>query len=489
MTRSIAVGVYVCLLVPLVVADQKRPAQSLRDWAMRNQARQAYGIYIKDRKIGWFVDEATIGKHEGKEVVLHTQEGLMSTSFDGEKSTWSQKITMAFDLEGHGDVVFIDECTKEDSQETVRQARRRGKELVVSTTTNGRKSERRVGLPKETLKESQRLESWLLAGPKPGDVFESWDTMLEENDINVKATYTFQGKKSILWGGVPTDVFLVRTRTQGADFDAEIKANGVAIKGKIGGLFEVRAEKEALAKKLDTEPVDLLAVSAIHVDKRLGGPKKVEALTLEVNGLGDFKLPTSHRQRLELQKDGGVLLHLKHDFRIDKPQPLTAEQRAKYLQATPTLETEDDKIRSLAKEITGVEKDPVKAATLLHQWVHDHLRQTMAANAATARAVLDNRAGDCTEHALLFTALARAVNIPAREVGGLAYLNTDKPLFGWHAWAEIHDGSQWVSIDPTWNEVYIDATHIKFSEGAEDWAWVNTFGRVKLKVVSFERKE
>src|SRR5262245_30538642 len=132
MARLIATGWALLFVVAFGTAEQKA-AVSLRDWAVKNQARQAYGIYIKDRKIGWFPDEATMGKHDGKEVALHTQEGVMSTSFDGEKSTWSQKTTMAFELEGKGDIVFIEQRTKEDSQETVRQARPRGQELVITT--------------------------------------------------------------------------------------------------------------------------------------------------------------------------------------------------------------------------------------------------------------------------------------------------------------------------------------------------------------------
>ena len=49
----------------------------------------------------------------------------------------------------------------------------------------------------------------------------------------------------------------------------------------------------------------------------------------------------------------------------------------------------------------------------------------------------------------------------SREVGGVAYVNVrGRPLFGWHAWAEIHDGTQWVTVDPTWDQLNVDATHI-----------------------------
>src|SRR5262249_57226823 len=108
--------------------------------------------------------------------------------------------------------------------------------------------------------------------------------------------------------------------------------------------------------------------------------------------------------------------------------------------------------------------------------VYRSLNKSYSSNADPARAVLDRKAGDCTEHPLLMVALARAAGLPAREVGGVAFVRAHKPLFGWHAWAEVHDGKQWVSVDPTWDQVYVDGTHIKMSEGSDDMAWANVAG-------------
>jgi len=59
--------------------------------------------------------------------------------------------------------------------------------------------------------------------------------------------------------------------------------------------------------------------------------------------------------------------------------------------------------------------------------------------------------------------------------------------FNWHAWAEIHDGRQWISMDPTWNEVHVDATHLVLSVGPEDFAWLNVLGKMKIRVVRWSR--
>lgn len=68
----------------------------------------------------------------------------------------------------------------------------------------------------------------------------------------------------------------------------------------------------------------------------------------------------------------------------------------------------------------------------------------------TASRAARNKAGDCTEHAVLLAAVARALGHPARVVLGYAVLTdaNNGYAFG-HAWTEVHDGSRWQRIDAT----------------------------------------
>jgi transglutaminase-like putative cysteine protease len=75
-------------------------------------------------------------------------------------------------------------------------------------------------------------------------------------------------------------------------------------------------------------------------------------------------------------------------------------------------------------------------------------------------ALLEHPVGDCTEFADLFTTLARALEIPARTVFGMAYANDGEPAFAFHAWNEVLVDGNWQAVDPTWNQVRVDATHI-----------------------------
>ena len=233
----------------------------------------------------------------------------------------------------------------------------------------------------------------------------------------------------------------------------------------------------------------MMEASSIKVDQDLGDPEKIASLTLRISGASNFPLANSHRQRVRSRFWRTVTLELSPDRRTDRPMPLTPADRKKHLKATPTIQSDHEALRARARQIVEEEQDVLQKATRLSKWAYANVRQTMASNTSSALDVLNNRAGDCTEVTLLFIALARAVGIPAREVGGVMYANEGQPLFGWHAWAEIHDGHQWVSVDPTWNQVYVDATHIKLSEDTNDWGWVNLLGRMRITVVKFAIKK
>jgi len=93
--------------------------------------------------------------------------------------------------------------------------------------------------------------------------------------------------------------------------------------------------------------------------------------------------------------------------------------------------------------------------------VYSNLKKSYNANASTSLRILENKAGDCTEHALLLVALARAVDMPAKRVSGVAYGEQEGENGFWgHAWTEIHDGNRWVTVDPMWNQTLVDATHL-----------------------------
>jgi hypothetical protein len=490
MPRLLCVPVVLWLALAPVHAEEPKAKETLRDYVLKNKGRDAYGLYLLGKKVGWMTSEMKLEKVDNKEVAVSSSTMYIALIRDGKKSVMEHKSVSHYSLDGDGGLVYAEKRAKEDKQETVQTITPRKGGLLLTTVVAGRKTTREVPVPKDNLAMQQKRDRWLESPLKKGATFDDFSTEWNDNDIDVKSLLTFKERKTILWGGVRTEVCVIDAEMQGAHMEMQLRPDGKPLTGKLGGLLEMRLEKEALAKKLDEATPDLLAASMVAIDKDLGDPRSVDKLTLEVTGLEDFKLPESHRQRV-VRDNGKVRIELSRDHRIDKKAALTKERRAQYVKATPRMQTGDEKITSLAKKIVGDENDPVKAANLLKRWVFKNLRKSYNDNADDALSVLANKAGDCTEHTLLFVTLARALDIPAREVGGLAFSPPlkpgDKPTFGWHAWAVIHDGSQWVTVDPTWNELYVDATHIQFSKGSRDLGWISVAGKVKLKVVEYKK--
>jgi hypothetical protein len=486
---SFALALLGLALVPLLAAGAApaRPAQPLKEYARASQGRHAYGLYIQNRKAGWVVSQSKLGKHDGKEVLVKTTEVNLTILVDGVRMVKQEKGTDCYALEGPGVLVFHEKRTWQGKKESLCRVARKDGHMLVTTRQGAHATERRVALGKSTLEDSRRFVAWL-ARAKKGQTFERWDTDWDRDTPEVKEVCTFQEKKAVVRDGKQVAVYALALAAPTMRMSAVVFGNGALLEGELeGGVVSFRLEKEAEARKMEA-PADPLRALAVSVDSYLGKPGfGLEKLTLEVTGLGDFELPQSHRQSSRPGKNGTVLVELQNDYRTPRAAPLASAERTRYTKATPRLQSDHQAIRALARKVAGKEQEPVKVATLLSQWVHRNVRKTYSESPDNALAVLDGMGGACKEHTLLFVALARAAGLPARDVGGLGYcLIGGKPAFGWHAWAEIHDGTQWVSVDPTWNQVYVDVAHIKFSEGREDSRWMSVAGKLKFRVLKEE---
>lgn len=464
------------------LADAAAPGLSHLEWAKSAQGRVAYGMYFRGKKVGWVIEEMKVVQRKGEPVLHSTSQTYMLTLFDGEKSLKEETSATWYSLAEDGQILMAESIRKDDGKEVTRRVERTDKGLRITTKQGGRELVRTVGNPRDTIAHHRQLEGWLRGERKAGDRFVKFSTSWEEEDVNSKQVYLYKERKEILFGGLPTTVHAVTINLDGGKLDAVVFSDTRTLSGTMGGLLSLKLEPEKEAKRMDGKPVDLMPVTSVIIDRDLGRARDIDAVKLEVEGLGDFRIPASHRQIVTPGKNV-MIVELKRDFRVEKPAPLTEKQRDHYTRTTPRLQSDQEQVKNQARAIIGEEKEPEKVARKLEQWVYKTLRKSYSDNAETTLEILDSKAGDCTEHALLFVSLCRAVGIPAREVGGLAYLRGFKPLFGWHAWAEFHDGHQWVTVDPTWHQFRVDGTHLKMSTGDRDLAWTNVIGTLKIKVL------
>jgi transglutaminase-like putative cysteine protease len=154
----------------------------------------------------------------------------------------------------------------------------------------------------------------------------------------------------------------------------------------------------------------------------------------------------------------------------------------------------------VAKEIVGQERNSWRAAKKIAEWVQKEMTPNYEVGFASAKEILKNREGDCSEHTVLTVTLCRAVGIPARAaVGVMSAYN----IFAYHMWSEIYVGrwigldSKWLAVDKKSGQYYTDATHLKFGRSVLD---ENIFkemiqsvsaiiGQLKLEIIDYHQDQ
>jgi len=158
-----------------------------------------------------------------------------------------------------------------------------------------------------------------------------------------------------------------------------------------------------------------------------------------------------------------------------------------HLAADPFVQSDHPKIRLRAAEIVGDEADPWRRALAIHGWVHGRLAKEPVVSIPSALEVLEQERGDCNEHTVLFTALARAAGVPTRIAIGVVW-SDELGGFYYHAWPEVRVGDRWLWLDPTLGQPLADATHLKLLNGGiERWPQLLPYlGQLQVEVLSIE---
>jgi hypothetical protein len=164
------------------------------------------------------------------------------------------------------------------------------------------------------------------------------------------------------------------------------------------------------------------------------------------------------------------------------------------------VQSDDERIIKLAKQAVGDANNAAEAAKRIETFVAQYIEnRTLSVGYASALEVLDSRAGDCTEFAVLTSALCRAAGMPSQVVFGVAYVkewDTIRDSFGGHAWVQAYIGDKWVGLDSAFKKSGrggFDAGHIALAVGSGDpedfFRVVNTFGQFKIDKVEITTRK
>ena len=277
-----------------------------------------------------------------------------------------------------------------------------------------------------------------------------------------KVSVDFMGAKQFAWIGEDGDI---------------LKEQGI-----LGITLEKVTKHEALGKFSLTSGADLTEVASVSSNMIIGDP---DALT-------SMKIRISNVEMDNLRLNGGRQTFRKDILVIQKEtiptrplrETIMAGNQA-FLKPTPFIQSDHQKIINKVQEIISPD-DPVSVkASRLVAWVNKNIEKRPVLSVPNALETLNNRVGDCNEHAVLLAALARAAGIPAQVEVGLVY---QRGRFYYHAWNVLFIGA-WITADAVMGQMPADVTHIRFTRGDVDQQvdLIGVIGKVQIKILEKSR--
>jgi hypothetical protein len=297
-------------------------------------------------------------------------------------------------------------------------------------------------------------------------------------------TVVIEGREQVRIGKQIEPAMRIRQQSNGISVVSWLDGSGRTLKEETPAGFSLVRQNPLEAQSLSTDrsvPLDLIAQTSITPDRPILAPERKSRIKFRLSGINLVNFPlmnagrqTLHQNQLEIRREEIKRLRF-------VGRPVRQKLLDPFVQPTVFLQSDHPKIRQLAAEIVGGERDARKAALKIKSWVYKEIAKEPTVSIPNALEVLQTRRGDCNEHTVLFNAIARAAGIPAKTVVGVVYL---RGAFYYHAWSEVWLG-EWISIDSVLNQFPADATHIKFLEGEIDRQMdvLQLIGNLKISII------
>jgi hypothetical protein len=446
-----------------------------------------YGVYFMGQKMGCAVTGIKKTEYEGKAAVnvslkLEAKVAMMGT--DQEMEIVEDRTYILTE----GLAYFLHETTSAGAKTKI-TGKLSGGRMKVCSDIGGEKKERIIERPKERFEDYIAMERLVTAGAKVGDsvTFTEYEPTLQKNITAISRVREVREK---MLQGVPGKIYILETviKDLGITSISEVSGEGELMETQVAGVFTLRLEDEKTAKNIDYRS-DLILSTVVRPDKKIKNPEKVMELQALITGVSDpSALKDTPRQKFVTRPGREVLVKIRVQplEGINVPKlPIKKEEFPADLSPSLFVQSDNPEIVKLSKEIAGGETDAVKVSDRIVEWVYGNIRKEFSAAFSNALDVLALRAGDCTEHSVLYVALARAAGLPAREISGLVYSNSDGGFY-YHQWAEAYVG-KWIEVDPTFGQTQADATHIRLAGGdlASQASIINLVGSMKIKILEY----
>ena len=450
-----------------------------------------YGVYISNKKVGWFNGiynkfNDDLYKIEEKLYLLMDIPGLE----EGSKITMESETTYSMYYERifpYRIVKYNELTTDNEGNEYSKKGFLKDDIFYLNIKNNNNEHEYKIKNLSQSLNDHLSLDAW------------AQESLRNKKDTIISKFFDFEELSYLKYVFTIKDI--VKTKVNGLDYtyykvnlDQKNVRNGdmqlnaeylIDLKGKylnfnMMEIFEFRSENEDEAKNLDKNSKFFLN-AGIDLNNKLPDEiftKDVESINYELTGNGNAIY------------NGGLqkVTKISNDKYLVEVGPLQLLEKVSdddvnfYLKSSSRYPSSSNKIINFTKKVINNEKSDVLRVEKLMNFVSEYIEDDYESNSESVFDIIYKKKGDCTEHSLLFTTMARSIGLPTREVTGWAYDGNKKYVL--HAWVEVamnvDNVFYWFPIDPTWN-LSIPLIHIK-SSGKN---FVNNNLSINLKEINF----
>ncbi|PKN69482.1 MAG: hypothetical protein CVU52_09515, partial [Deltaproteobacteria bacterium HGW-Deltaproteobacteria-10] len=176
--------------------------------------------------------------------------------------------------------------------------------------------------------------------------------------------------------------------------------------------------------------IDFTQIASIPSNVHIKTPEILNRLKIKISGTGG----------LSFHLNGGRQNYIKDILTINLEQPFLSTGKALpdlppeiavFLKATPLVQANHPQMQAQVDKIIQTNDSPEQKVSKIVNWVYRHVEKKPVLSVPNALEVLQNKVGDCNEHAVLIAALLRTAGIPAQIETGLVYISG---RFYYHAW-------------------------------------------------------
>ena len=155
----------------------------------------------------------------------------------------------------------------------------------------------------------------------------------------------------------------------------------------------------------------------------------------------------------------GTQYHVSSDQIADYDK--NSELYKRYTEAEDLIQSDNLEICAKARNLTDSIPNVHDKIFRIYDFVTSHVHFSNQEEERGALWALENESGDCSEYSYLFTALCRAIGVPAKAQAGFAFQSTGRNIEDGHMWAEYYlENYGWIPVDATWRSFdRLDSRH------------------------------